>query len=310
MRASLAIGTMLLAGCAAQRLEKEHAHWLGAFGTMAPPGTLPIGNGLYYDETEVTNFYWLEYEYWVRTVMDSAAVVGTLPDTTVWVRPKHYGEPMVDYYLRHPAYKDYPVVGVTYDQALAYSKWRGDRVMESWLVWAGIITRRKDQTMDDHFTIEGFYATDSLKAYHHLPYPSYALPNYAEWRIAVGVADSLARVNLPRCKKFKSSEFRGARFTECSDVVRDGRFKINSNDVSGGDPVAPTNCERCERPLIWQLRGNVAELSADSTLSLGGGWTDRLDSILLDQPFPNHAPNAATGFRNVCRWRKWDGVRH
>lgn len=314
MRIWLVVSIILLASCAAQRLRKEQAEMLGKFGTGAPPGAIAVDDSLYCDRTEVTNISWLEYEYWVTSTFGyrSPEHVSMLPDTMVWDRVIEYDEPYRLAYLRHPAYRDHPVVGVTYAQAKAYCEWRSDRVMESYLIRTGVIDFRKEQTAQDHFTIEAFYGTDGLKAYHHLPYPSYALPTYAEWRGAVAMADSMARVNLPRCKKLKSTEFRGASFGECSGLVQQGRFIINSREVSvhaGSDKVAPTYCSRCEEDLIWHLRGNVSELSIDSALVLGGGWTDPLDSILLDIPLPTHVPHVATGFRSVCRWRVWDGVR-
>jgi formylglycine-generating enzyme required for sulfatase activity len=33
-------------------------------------------------------------------------------------------EPYVEYYLRHPAYRDYPVVGINWLQASDYCAWR------------------------------------------------------------------------------------------------------------------------------------------------------------------------------------------
>lgn len=48
------------------------------------------------------------------------------PDTLVWVRDFafSYNEPQTTNYFSHPAYDDYPVVGVTWDQAKAFCAWR------------------------------------------------------------------------------------------------------------------------------------------------------------------------------------------
>jgi hypothetical protein len=312
MRRWRLIAIILLAGCTAQRPQGRQLRWLTDFGA-APAGMIALTDPLYCDVAEVTNLDWLEYEFWVMEVFGKGSPEhnAVLPDTSVWEQRYAYGEPYRSSYLRHPAYKDYPVVGVTQEQAIGYSHWRTDRVMWYYLVSAGIIPFRAQESPEDHFTIERFYATDSLKAHHHLPYPSYTLPTPAEWRVALAKADSLARENLRKCKKPKTREFRGGLFVECSDLLRDGAFVINCGKAGGysGERTAPTCCSRCEGKLIWQLRGNVAELSSDPALVLGGGWMDPLDSVLLDQPFPNKAPNAATGFRNVCRWREWDGVR-
>ena len=48
------------------------------------------------------------------------------PDTTVWIRDFNYSynEPMHNDYFSHPAYQDYPVVGISWSQAVAFCNWR------------------------------------------------------------------------------------------------------------------------------------------------------------------------------------------
>ena len=48
--------------------------------------------------------------------------IAVYPDTTVWIRDFNYAynEPLFDQYFWHNAYKEYPVVGVTWDQARAF----------------------------------------------------------------------------------------------------------------------------------------------------------------------------------------------
>jgi sulfatase modifying factor 1 len=48
------------------------------------------------------------------------------PDTTVWIKDFNYSynEPMHNDYFSHPAYQDYPVVGISWSQAVAFCNWR------------------------------------------------------------------------------------------------------------------------------------------------------------------------------------------
>ncbi len=96
----------------------------------------------YLDRTEVTNLHWLEYMYWMKRVYYKTyphVYKKSLPDTLAWRTALGYREKYVSYYLRHPSYRDYPVVGVSWLQANDFCKWRTDRVNEAILVREGVI---------------------------------------------------------------------------------------------------------------------------------------------------------------------------
>lgn len=90
----------------------------------------------YMDETEVTNLMYLEYLDYLKNVYPPSEeryrdiYHGALPDTLVWRNRLGYNETMTNNYLRHPAYANYPVVGVSWIQAVEFSDWRTDRVNE------------------------------------------------------------------------------------------------------------------------------------------------------------------------------------
>lgn len=62
----------------------------------------------------------------VRSELIEKAEVNIYPDTLVWIRDfgYSYNEPLARNYFWHPAFDDYPVVGVNWKQANAFCHWR------------------------------------------------------------------------------------------------------------------------------------------------------------------------------------------
>ncbi|MCH5325799.1 MAG: SUMF1/EgtB/PvdO family nonheme iron enzyme [Duncaniella sp.] len=60
-------------------------------------------------------------------------IVNVYPDTTAWINDfdNAYNEPYVRLYFSHGGYSDYPVVGVSWEQANAFANWRTDFLRRS-----------------------------------------------------------------------------------------------------------------------------------------------------------------------------------
>lgn len=69
-----------------------------------------------------------------RSVFIVKDVLNIYPDTLAWIRDFTYSfnEPMTNMYFWHPAYDDYPVVGISWKQARAFCIWRTN-LFNSWL---------------------------------------------------------------------------------------------------------------------------------------------------------------------------------
>ena len=79
-------------------------------------------------EGQVTNLDGSRTEVRDRSSFIKHIVVNIYPDTLCWIRDFTYSfnDPMADLYFWHPSFDDYPVVGVSWVQANAFSHWRTD----------------------------------------------------------------------------------------------------------------------------------------------------------------------------------------
>ena len=114
-------------------------------------------SSFYMDETEIRNIDYLEYLNWTRNVFSHdypEVLKKALPDTWGWREKLAYNEPYVEYYLRHPAYQDYPVVGVNWLQATDYCSWRTDRVNEYIMVREGLLEFDPTNWLNDNYTLD------------------------------------------------------------------------------------------------------------------------------------------------------------
>ena len=165
----------------------------------------------YLDEIEVRNVDYLEYLFWIKRVYGQSypeVYKKALPDTLVWRNKLGYNEPYVTQYLRHPAYKNYPVVGVSWQQATDYCVWRTDRVNERILINEGVLKEDMEQMDENVFSTEAYKAGQyegivkrnlrnitnenygsgekyrQVRVEDGLLLPAYRLPTEAEWEFA------------------------------------------------------------------------------------------------------------------------------
>ncbi len=180
--------------------------------------------------------------------------VPVYPDTLVWIRDftYSYNEPWTLKYFYHPAFSDYPVVGITWDQANAFCQWR---------------TNYKDQ----------FLAESGIPSIH-----PYRLPTEAEWEWAA--RGGLLNSHYPWGGYYASNDqgcYKANFKPKRGNYVADSRYSARTVKVGTFDPNAYG---------LYDMAGNVAEWTSTAFDPLSGALIHDLNPEFHYRATENDSP--------------------
>ena len=241
---------------------------------FGPPGTILVRDTIFMDQFEITNEDYKEYINWLKEKYGNEEpyiIKKNLPDTNVWRDPLNYNEALVGLYFSHPAYRNYPVVGVSYRQAMDYCRWRTD-----WAMAYCMKEAKSDKKKLLPANIESFY---------------YRLPTVHEWEFAAygGLDSTLNPFGYPYLDD-----------TVHIDKVWVKKQYDDKIGMNSSDETMPVNYALPNPYGFYCMIGNLAEMTSEKGVSKGGSWRDYLDQCHVRDSITFAAPSSWLGFRCVC----------
>ena len=251
---------------AVKKYEKKNLSW--------------VMNDVFVAKTEVSNVEYREFLYHMKDKVSEEEYLRLYPDTAVWNRELAYGEPLKDYYFWHPAYHEYPVVGINHYQATAFCDW-----------------------------LTEVYMCNPKRTYSKV---QFRLPTEAEWQMAFtgGDTNSIYPWGGPYLRNVKGQYLcnfhtvseacirqnpDGEMIVDCPDNAYTLSFVNDMTFFTASVYSYPPN-----EFGVYNLAGNVAELLAEPGQHRGGSWntTGYYLQVNAEDPYAgDETPRADVGFR-------------
>ena len=279
-----------------------------------PPNGIHLYENLYIDETEISNLNWLEYLYHITD--NDSNYVGTIyyylnqTEDKFVINNSTINEN--DNYTTIIKYEYYPIVNISYENTIAYSRWRSRVVTK--LIYENSKNKfkvRQDSIWYYNFRLptekEWEYAASTNKPLKNFPYglkSEYQSQKEIKFTKILRLCSQIygSKSNLKTLsKKYKSTPLFPAfncKIDNSTDI-KDSIFYCIMNDEFGKMPSHiyqfPPNDFK-----IYGLNGNVSEMIEEKNMAKGGNFSLDIKECKVSGRQKYDTPQTWLGFRNVC----------
>lgn len=240
----------------------------------SPHGVVWLKDSLFIDFTEITNITWLQYLFFIKDSTEQKRLQALPDDTLMWDRRKY--DPKVSDYSLEAVFSSHPVVGISYEQAVAFCQWRTEAINQTSEKWEK----------------EG---KGLLKGYQTRFY--FRLPTEQEWEEAAQGGMFKVQNEYGLSKKAEKWLKKNKKIANIKGnyLVREKRrfreYDSLTNSVYEGLP----------NPLgLCDMIGNVSEMVLEKGIAKGGSWLNTLEECKISNRQYYDKPKKWLGFRCIC----------
>lgn len=232
------------------------------FTSMGQFTIVPVrGDYLYMSATEVSNE---QYKLFLKEmeVCSVDSLQKYYPDTSSWLSEGSFNEPFARYYFQHPAYLNYPVVGINYEQVQGFCRW-----MATYL-------NKKDPSKKVEVR----------------------LPTETEWENAA--SNNTSRLYAWEGSLLLNDKGKA----KANFVLGKGDYMgLSGGSKDEADITASVKSYKPNELGLYNMSGNVAEMVAEKGIVKGGSWKDRGDNLQIKKNGRLLKASSEVGFRFVVQ---------
>lgn len=249
--------------CDAQKLSKKNADVILSNFNQ-------ITENLYFGKCEVSNIDYKEFLSFAKNE-NERLYTSLLPDTAQWLTRISDLEPMAMYYFQRPQFNNYPVVNISYEDALSYCKWLTDLYNQ--------IPGRKFKKVNIR------------------------LPSEKEWESAARGIDNSAVYPFGRY-------LRNSKGEPLCNYLRVGdeaiaydestkQYYVAEKPLGFSLMLTPIDSYGVNYNKLYNMSGNAAEMVMEKGLAKGGSFMDPGYNVRINSRKYYLHPEPTVGFRMV-----------
>ena len=223
-----------------------------------------VTDSLYAGKYEVSNYLYRLFEKDLKANNKTDELKVTAVDSANWLDKLAYNAPYMEYYYCHPAYKDYPVVNISYEAAILFCNWLTDKYN----------SYPKRQFKKVVFRLpaskEWTYAARCNKTNMLYPWGMYLMKNCNF---------------MCNFRRFGDERITFRKDLNIYEIVKKNPYDGFSFEMSdAADLTAPVKSYEPNDFGLYNVCGNVAEMIIEKGKTRGGsyknsGWDVRIDAV-------------------------------
>ena len=243
-------------------------------GSMEYNGKTISTDAFIMQKTEVSNKEYKEFLADLKANNEIEKLKIAQIDSTKWRQAGQYNEPYVEYYHKHPAYDNYPVVNVSKEAVKLYCEW----LSKKW---------EKEYNQKVNFRLptenEWVYAAKG------------GTNNKFPWE-----GNKMTNKKGMRMCNYKYIEQYNIRISNTGNIELLNENLCGDNQYS--KTLVPVNSYFTNNYGLYNMSGNAAEMTAEENIIKGGSWNSTGYYMLIEsvsEYTENDIPSPYVGFRVV-----------